>query len=73
MSSTQSNQRAIAMATCDGRCAICGKPLNTANAQAAHRIANTQANRRKWGALVIDHPLNVAMVCSLKCNDACNI
>ena len=73
MSSIQSNQRAIAMATCGGRCAICGKPLNTANAQAAHRIANTQANRRKWGALVIDHPLNVAMVCSLKCNDACNI
>lgn len=73
MSSIQSNQRAIAMATCGGRCAICGKPLNTANAQGAHRIANTQANRRKWGALVIDHPLNVAMVCSLKCNDACNI
>lgn len=73
MSSTQSNQRAIAMATCGGRCAICGKPLNTGSAQAAHRIANTQANRKKWGSLIIDHPLNVAMVCSLKCNDACNI
>lgn len=73
MTDAQKQQRQYALTTSCGVCAVCGKPLNTANAQAAHRIANTQANRRKWGAFVIDHPLNVAMVCSLKCNDACNI
>lgn len=73
MTEQQKQQRQYALATSCGVCAVCGKPLHTVNAQGAHRIANTQANRRKWGALVIDHPLNVAMVCSLKCNDACNI
>lgn len=73
MNSTQNNQRAIALTTCGGRCAVCGKSLDYSTAQGAHRIANTQANRKKWGSLIIDHPLNVAMVCSLKCNDACNI
>ena len=73
MSSTQSNQRAIALTTCGGVCAVCGKLLDWSTAQGAHRIANTQANRKKWGSLIIDHPLNVAMVCGLKCNDACNI
>lgn len=69
----QNNQRATAMATCGGRCAVCGKSLDYSTAQGAHRIADTKANRRKWGSFIIDHPLNVAMVCSLKCNDACNI
>lgn len=73
MTEQQKQQRQYALTTSCGVCAVCGKPLNTANAQAAHRIANTQANRKKWGSLIIDHPLNVAMVCSLKCNDACNI
>lgn len=69
----QTHQRSMALATCGGRCTVCGKLLDYSTAQGAHRIANTQANRRKWGAFIIDHPLNVAMVCSLKCNDACNI
>ncbi|WP_449190085.1 hypothetical protein [Treponema lecithinolyticum] len=73
MTEQQKQQRQYALTTSCGVCAVCGKSLNTANAQGAHRIANTQANRKKWGSLIIDHPLNVAMVCSLKCNDACNI
>lgn len=69
----QTHQRSMALAACGGRCAVCGKLLDRNTAQGAHRIANTQANRRKWGSLIIDHPLNVAMVCSPRCNDACNI
>ncbi|MGP1459925.1 MAG: hypothetical protein ACTTKL_11585, partial [Treponema sp.] len=41
--------------------------------QGAHRIANTKANRARWGSFIIDSPLNIAAVCSLRCNDACNI
>lgn len=72
MTDQQKEQRRYALAISGGVCEVCGAPLG-ARAQGAHRIADTQANRHKWGALIIDHPLNVAMVCSLKCNDACNI
>lgn len=71
--SAQKHQRAIALSYCSGRCVVCGKALEYNNMQGAHRIADTKANRRKWGSFIIDHPLNVAMVCSLTCNDACNI
>ncbi len=59
------------MAKSNGRCEVCGKEL--VQMQGAHRIANTKANRDKYGAFVIDHVMNIAIVCSLKCNDACNI
>src|SRR5574344_1662434 len=72
MTDSQREQRRTALAWSGGVCEVCGKPLG-AYAQAAHRIANTEPNRRKWGAWIIDSPLNIAMVCSLKCNDACNI
>ena len=49
------------------------KTLTTSTWQGAHRIANTKPNRAKWGNFVIDHPLNIAIVCSLKCNQVCNI
>ena len=65
-------QRKYALAISGGFCEIGGQPLGS-NAQGAHRIANTEANRKKWGSFVIDHPLNMAMTCSLKCNDKCNI
>lgn len=73
MTETQEKQRAIAMATSGGVCQVCGLPLIQGKPQMAHRIADTKANRAKWGNWVIDHYLNVAMTCSLKCNDACNI
>ncbi len=57
------------------RCATCGCPLGDyrTNAQLAHRIANTIANRHHYGAEVIDHEENLRPVCSLACNDAQNI
>lgn len=71
MTEAQKWQRQRAMATSGGVCEVCGKTLLTP--QGAHRIANTEMNRKKWGSLIIDHPLNIAMVCSLKCNQVCNI
>lgn len=72
MTEAQEFQRRLALAKSGGRCEICGQPLGS-KAQGAHRIANTEANRRHWGSWIIDSPLNIAMTCSLKCNDACNI
>ena len=66
-------QRKRALATCGGVCEVCGKTLTVSNWQGAHRIANTKANRSKWGSLIIDHFLNIAIVCSLSCNQSCNI
>lgn len=50
-------------------CQICDRPAN----QLAHRIAQTKSNIRKYGKHIIHHWLNLLPVCSLKCNDACNI
>lgn len=71
MTESQIWQRQAALATSGGVCEVCGKPLT--NPQGAHRIANTKANREKYGSFVIDAVDNIAMVCSLRCNDACNI
>lgn len=73
MTEVQKNQRKMALATSGGFCEICGKTLTAGTWQGAHRIANTKMNRQKFGSLVIDHPYNIAIVCSLKCNQVCNI
>ena len=72
MTEQQEEQRRYALSQCGGVCEVCGKPLG-AHAQAAHRIANTEPNRRKWGAWIIDSPLNVGYTCSLECNQSLNI
>lgn len=71
MTEIEIEQRQIAMYRNGSFCEVCGKPLTAM--QGAHRIANSKANRAKWGSQIIDHPLNIAIVCSLKCNDACTI
>ena len=73
MTEAEKNQRFIAMANCGGVCEICGRQLTNTNFQGAHRIANTKPNRAKWGNWIIDHPKNIAIVCSLACNHSCNI
>lgn len=65
-------KRKLLLAKSGGVCAVCGKLLGSAT-QGAHKIADTKANRSKWGSFVIDSAENVAIVCSLKCNDKCNI
>lgn len=71
MTEAQEEQRKIRLAMSGGVCEVCGKPLT--KMQGAHRIANTETNRRKWGSFIIDHPLNIKIVCSLACNHVCNI
>ena len=73
MNEAEQQQRMAALATCNGVCEVCGRTLTPSTWQGAHRIANTEANRKKWGSWIIDHPENIAIVCSLKCNHVCNI
>ena len=73
MTEAQKEQRMLQLAKSGGVCEACGRTLTPSTWQGAHRIANTKANRAKWGNMVIDHPLNIAIVCSLKCNHVCNI
>ena len=73
MTEAETWQRQYALTTSGGVCEVCGKTLTTRNWQGAHRIANTEMNRKKWGSFIIDHPENIAIVCSLGCNHKCNI
>lgn len=73
MNEAEKKQRYRALAECGGFCEVCGQPLTASTWQGAHRIANTKANRAKWGDFIIDHPMNIAIVCSLGCNQSCNI
>jgi hypothetical protein len=73
MTQAQKEQREDALSRNYGHCAVCGESIHKyGTPQYAHRIADTKANRRKWGDWIIDHTLNGEYVCSLKCNDALN-
>lgn len=54
----------------DSRCEVCGKLMSLADCQLAHRIPKTKYNLRTYGPEVIHHELNLACVCSLRCNSA---
>ena len=53
-----------------GRCEVCGVPLSGKQPQLAHRIAKKKMWIAKYGAEVIDHEMNLALVCGLQCNSA---
>ena len=44
--------------------------MHLGNLQLAHRIPKAKSYLKKYGKEVIHHKLNLATVCSLKCNDA---
>ena len=73
MTEAELKQRRYALAISGGVCEVCGAPLNDGQPQGAHRIGNTKTNREKYGAFVIDHPLNIGYTCSLGCNAALDI
>jgi len=55
-------------------CQNCGESVyKNGTPQLAHGIADTKANRSKYGSAVIDHPLNRKPTCSLYCNGKMNI
>lgn len=55
-----------------GICQACGKPVGVNEFEVAHRIANTIANRKRYGDEVVDHPLNKATTHPGRCNSAMN-
>ena len=44
--------------------------MHLGKVQLAHICPATKSYLKKYGKEVIHHPLNLATVCSLKCNDA---
>lgn len=54
----------------DSRCEVCGKLMSLADCQLAHRVPKTKYNLKAYGPEVIHHELNLACVCSLRCNSA---
>lgn len=56
-----------------GRCRTCGESVAFDAFELAHRIANTVANRKRWGSTIIDHPLNRVVAHPGRCNSAQNI
>ena len=65
-------QRQYAITISGGCCEVCGEPLGMRQ-QMAHRIGNTQKNRKLYGDFIVDHKLNVGMTCSLECNGKLDI
>jgi hypothetical protein len=56
-----------------GICQTCSERVSFDAFEVAHSIANTIANRKRWGAAVIDSPLNKAITHRGRCNSARNI
>ena len=53
-----------------GVCEVCNGPLTLGTPQLAHIVEKSKPNIKKYGLEVIDHPDNLKLVCSLKCNSA---
>lgn len=74
MNEREKEQRIKSLNRNCGICPVCGGSIyQNGTPQYAHKIANTKANREKYGWYFIDHPLNGEMVCSLSCNQSMNI
>lgn len=73
MTEKQVEQREQALERSNGFCAVCGKPLRSGQIQYAHKIGNTEVNRKKYGSFFIDSTYNGELVCSLSCNATVDI
>lgn len=69
----QIKQREEARKRSSGLCPVCGKFLGEGQPQYAHKIANKEMWRKKYGSWVIDNPTNGEYVCSLACNASVDI
>ena len=56
-----------------GTCRTCGFPVTADEFEVAHRIADTLANRKRWGDAVVDDARNKATTHRGACNSAQNI
>jgi hypothetical protein len=55
-----------------GICASCSEPINYSSFEIAHKIANTLANRKRYGDAVIDSRHNKAVTHRGSCNSRQN-
>jgi len=67
----EANERKNFLVAMAGKCQVCGVSLFGKIPQLAHRIPKKKAYLKKYGRAVIHHPLNLRVVCSLRCNSAC--
>ena len=56
-----------------GICEVCKLNIPFNQAQLAHRIPKSKMYLKKYGAKVIHHKKNLALVCGLECNSTVNI
>ena len=70
MNELQIEQRQEALQRAGGECPICHKWIASGQPQYAHKIANKEMWRKKYGSWIIDHTLNGEYVCSLSCNQS---
>lgn len=73
MNSNQRDQREKALCRSNGLCPVCKKPLSQGQMQYAHKIGNTEVNRKKYGSFFIDSTYNGELVCSLGCNASIDV
>jgi hypothetical protein len=73
MNSNQRDQREKALCRSNGLCPVCGRPLAQGQMQYAHKIGNTEVNRKKYGSFFIDSTYNGELVCSLGCNSSVDV
>ncbi len=63
-------QREELFAAAKWKCVVCGKPLRSGTPMLAHRVIRSKHNVAIYGSRIIDHPMNLVPVESLRCNDA---
>jgi hypothetical protein len=73
MTDKQRDQREKALCRSNGLCPVCKKPLSQGQMQYAHKIGNTEVNRKKYGSFFIDSTYNGELVCSLGCNASIDV
>lgn len=75
MTKKQKEQRETALAENGSTvCPVCGGSIyQYGTPQYAHRIGNTETNRKKYGAFFIDSAENGRYVCSLACNASVDV
>lgn len=74
MTRKQTEQREKALNRNGMICPVCGGSINQyGTPQYAHKIGNTESNRRMYGTFFIDSTFNGEYVCSLNCNASVDV
>jgi hypothetical protein len=66
------DERELLYARDGGKCMACHKPVAFDDFEVAHLIANTIANRKRWGSRIIDSVYNKVITHRGACNSKMN-